>query len=30
VTGFVQNHPLVLDGEYARIVYRAYAGAGAE
>jgi peptidoglycan-associated lipoprotein len=23
-------HPLVLDGEYARIVYRAYAGAGAE
>jgi peptidoglycan-associated lipoprotein len=28
VTGFVQNHPLVLDGEYARIVYRAYAGAG--
>jgi hypothetical protein len=24
VTGFVQSHPLVLDGEYARIVYRAY------
>lgn len=28
VTGFVQTHPLVLDGEYARIVYRAYTGAG--
>jgi peptidoglycan-associated lipoprotein len=28
VTGFVQSHPLVLDGEYARIVYRTYAGAG--
>jgi len=26
VTGFVQSHPLVLDGEYARIVYRAYVG----
>jgi peptidoglycan-associated lipoprotein len=30
VTGFVQSHPLVLDGEYARIVYRTYAGAGQE
>lgn len=28
VTGFVQTHPLVLDGEYARIVYRAYVGGG--
>lgn len=26
VTGFVQNHPLVLDGEYARIIYRDYIG----
>jgi peptidoglycan-associated lipoprotein len=30
VTGFVQSHPLVLDGEYARIVYRTYTGAGGE
>jgi peptidoglycan-associated lipoprotein len=30
VTGFVQSHPLVLDGEYARIVYRAYQGVGGE
>lgn len=30
VTGFVQSHPLVLDGEYARIVYRAYVGGNAE
>jgi peptidoglycan-associated lipoprotein len=30
VSGFVQTHPLVLDGEYARIVYRAYTGGGAE
>ncbi|PWK59413.1 outer membrane protein OmpA-like peptidoglycan-associated protein [Roseicyclus mahoneyensis] len=28
VTGFVQNHPLVLDGRYAQIVYRSYAGSG--
>ena len=28
VTGFVQSHPLVLDGEYALIVYRAYNGTG--
>jgi outer membrane protein OmpA-like peptidoglycan-associated protein len=30
VTGFVQSHPLVLDGEYARIVYRAYVGGEGE
>lgn len=30
VSGFVQSHPLVLDGEYARIVYRSYAGLGGE
>ncbi|MCU4655185.1 OmpA family protein [Roseibacterium sp. SDUM158016] len=24
VTGFVQTHPMVLDGEYAQIVYRTY------
>lgn len=29
VTGFVQSHPLVLDGRYAQIVYRSYAGGGA-
>ncbi|MGP1358317.1 OmpA family protein [Roseicyclus sp.] len=29
VTGFVQSHPLVLDGEYARIVYRSYVASGA-
>jgi peptidoglycan-associated lipoprotein len=28
VTGFVQSHPLVLDGEYARIVYRTYVASG--
>lgn len=28
VTGFVQNHPLVLDGRYAQIVYRGYVGGG--
>ncbi len=28
VSGFVQNHPLVLDGRYAQIVYRGYAGGG--
>lgn len=26
VTGFVESHPLVLDGRYAQIVYRSYAG----
>ncbi len=26
VSGFVQTHPLILDGEYARVVYRAYIG----
>jgi outer membrane protein OmpA-like peptidoglycan-associated protein len=31
VTGFVSTHPLVLDGQYARIVYRSYAaGPGGE
>ncbi|MCR9068697.1 MAG: OmpA family protein [Rhodobacteraceae bacterium] len=25
VTGFVQDNPMVLDGQYARIVYRTYA-----
>jgi peptidoglycan-associated lipoprotein len=30
VTGFVQSHPLVLDGEYARIVYRAYVSGDAQ
>lgn len=29
VGGFVQNHPLVLDGRYAQIVYRTYASGGA-
>jgi outer membrane protein OmpA-like peptidoglycan-associated protein len=29
VTGFVQSHPLVLDGRYAQIVYRSYAGGAA-
>lgn len=29
VTGFVQSHPLVLDGEYARIVHRNYAQSAA-
>jgi hypothetical protein len=28
VSGFVQSHPMVLDGEYARIIYRAYNGTG--
>ena len=27
VAGFVENHPMVLDGRYAVIVYRDYAGA---
>jgi hypothetical protein len=26
VSGFVRNNPLVLDGRYAQIVYRSYAG----
>ncbi len=26
VSGFVQSHPMVLDGQYAQIVYRTYAG----
>lgn len=30
VSGFVQSHPLVLDGQYARIVQRAYVGAGTD
>lgn len=31
VTGFVDGHPMVLDGRYAQIVYRSYTGsAGAE
>lgn len=29
VSGFVANHPLVLDGRYAQIVYRTYSGGGA-
>ena len=28
VSGFVQSHPIVLNGEYARIVQRAYVGSG--
>ncbi|MEJ6392439.1 OmpA family protein [Gymnodinialimonas sp. 2305UL16-5] len=28
VTGFVEGHPLVLDGRYAEIVYRGYRTAG--
>ena len=28
VSGFVQTHPLILDGEYARVVYRAYVNSG--
>lgn len=30
VSGFVQTHPLILDGQYAAVVYRGYVGAGAE
>jgi len=26
VTGFMRNHPLVLDGRYAEIIYRTYRG----
>jgi len=26
VSGFMQDHPMVLDGNYARIVYRTYTG----
>lgn len=29
VSGFVQNNPLVLDGKYGQIVYRAYVGSAA-
>jgi hypothetical protein len=29
VTGFVQSHPLVLNGEYARIVHRSYVASAA-
>lgn len=28
VSGFVQDHPMVLNGEYARIVHRGYIGGG--
>jgi len=28
VSGFVQSHPIVLNGEYARIVQRGYIGSG--
>lgn len=28
VTGFVQRHPMVLDGRYAEIIYRAYRSGG--
>lgn len=28
VSGFVQSHPIVLNGEYARIVQRTYIGSG--
>lgn len=28
VSGFVQSHPIVLNGEYARIVQRGYVGSG--
>jgi outer membrane protein OmpA-like peptidoglycan-associated protein len=30
VSGFVRNNPLVLDGRYAQIVYRSYAGGGGD
>jgi outer membrane protein OmpA-like peptidoglycan-associated protein len=26
VSGFVQTHPMILDGEYARVVFRSYVG----
>ncbi|KIT16534.1 OmpA family protein [Jannaschia aquimarina] len=26
VTGFVQSHPLILDGKYAQVIYRNYVG----
>ena len=29
VAGFVQDHPLVLDGKYAQVVYRQYVGSAA-
>jgi len=28
VSGFVQTHPLILDGQYAAVVYRGYVGGG--
>lgn len=28
VSGFVQSHPIVLNGEYAQIVHRTYVGSG--
>jgi len=28
VTGFVETHPMVLDGQYARITYRGYVSGG--
>ncbi|SHG87178.1 Outer membrane protein OmpA [Cognatiyoonia sediminum] len=28
VSGFVQNHPTVLNGEYARVIYREYVNSG--
>lgn len=28
VSDFVRNHPMVLDGRYAQIAYRSYAGSG--
>jgi peptidoglycan-associated lipoprotein len=30
VSGFVQTHPLILDGQYAAVVYRGYIGGGGE
>lgn len=30
VTGFIEAHPMVLDGNYARIVFRSYAGSGSD
>ncbi len=30
VSGFVKNHPLVLNGKYAAIIWRSYTGELAE
>jgi hypothetical protein len=30
VSGFVQNHPMVLHGKYAQVIFREYIGAAAE